>query len=71
LGAKDRLVRFDNVIGPFSQPIGELRVRHYLAQGVGPDDKPVVVENSAARLVFTFGSETLIYDRLGLRRFSD
>lgn len=71
LGAKDRLVRFDDIIGPFGQPIGELRVRHYLAEGVGPDEKPVIVENSATRLVFMLGSEALIYDRLGLRRFSD
>ena len=71
LGAKDRLVRLDDVIGPFGQPIGELRVRHYLAEGVGPDEKPVIVERSAARLIFTFGSHTLAYDRLGLRRFSD
>ena len=71
LGAKDRLVRFDDVIGPFSQPIGELRVRHYLAQGVGTDEKPEIVENSATRLVFTFGSATLTYDRLGLRPFTD
>jgi CRISPR-associated endonuclease/helicase Cas3 len=70
LGAKDRLVRFDEVIGPFGQSIGELRVRHYLAQSVGLDENPVVVEHSAARLVFTFGSETLAYDRFGLRRFS-
>ena len=71
LGAKDRLVRLDDIIGPFGQPIGELRVRHYLADDVGPDEKPVIVEHSATRLVFTFGSYTLMYDRFGLRRFSD
>ena len=71
LGAKDRLVRLDDIIGPFGQPIGELRVRHYLADDVGPDEKPVIVEHSATRPVFTFGSYTLMYDRFGLRRFSD
>jgi CRISPR-associated endonuclease/helicase Cas3 len=70
LGAKDRRVQFDNVIGPFGPPIGELRVQHYLIAGVGPDEVPVLVESSAARVVFAFGSQSLIYDRLGLRRFA-
>jgi CRISPR-associated endonuclease/helicase Cas3 len=64
-------VRLDDIIGPFGQPVGELRVRHYLADGVGPDEQPVIVERSATRLVFIFGSHTLTYDRFGLRRFSD
>jgi CRISPR-associated endonuclease/helicase Cas3 len=64
LGAKDRLVRLDDIIGPFGQPIGDLRVRHYLADNVGPDEMPVIVERSAIRLKFTLGSHTLVYDRL-------
>ena len=71
LGAKDRLIRFDGIIGPFGQPIGELRVRHYLAEGVGLEEQPVIVENSAGRLLFRVGSATLVYDRFGLRRLSD
>jgi CRISPR-associated endonuclease/helicase Cas3 len=70
LGAKDRLVRFDDVVGPFGQPIGDLRIRHYLAKDAGSDERPAIVD-SVARVVFTFGSAKLIYDRLGLRRFSD
>jgi CRISPR-associated endonuclease/helicase Cas3 len=69
LGAKGRLVQLDDIIGPFGQPIGELRVRHYLAEGVGPDEPVLIDEHSAT--VFTFGSHTLVYDRFGLRRFSD
>ena len=67
LGAKDRLVQFDDVIGPFRQPIGELRVRHYLAEGVGPDEKPVIVEQETAGVTFRFGASLLRYDRFGLR----
>lgn len=70
LGAKDRLVRFDDVIGPFNQPIGALRVPYFLAAGVTEDEMPAIVENSPSRLVFTLGSAALTYDRLGLRRFS-
>jgi CRISPR-associated endonuclease/helicase Cas3 len=71
LGAKDRLVRLDDITGPFGQAIGDLRIRHYLADDVGPDAMPIIVEHSATRLVFTLGSHTLVYDRFGLRRFSD
>jgi CRISPR-associated endonuclease/helicase Cas3 len=71
LGAKDRLVRLDDIIGPLGQPIGDLRVRHYLADDVGLDEMPVIVERSAIRLMFTLCSHTLVYDRFGLRRLAD
>lgn len=67
LGAKDRLVRFDDIIGPFGQPIGELRVRHYLAEGVGLDENPAIVEQEPAGITFQFGTSLLRYDRFGLR----
>ena len=69
LGAKDRLVRFDDVIGPFNQPIGALRVPYFLAAGVTEDDMPAIVENSPSQLVFTLGSAALTYGRLGLFRY--
>jgi CRISPR-associated endonuclease/helicase Cas3 len=70
LGAKDRLVRFDDVLGPFGQPIGALRIPYFLAAGVTENEMPAIVENSPLRLVFRLGSATLSYDRVGLRRVS-
>ena len=70
LGAKDRLVRFEDVIGPFNQPIGALRVPYFLTTGVTENDMPAIIENSPSRLVFTLGSAKLTYDRLGLSRHS-
>jgi CRISPR-associated endonuclease/helicase Cas3 len=70
LGAKDRLVKFDDVLGPFGQRIGALRIPHFLVAGVTEDEMPAIVENSPPRLVFRLGSATLSYDRVGLRRVS-
>lgn len=69
LGARDRMVDFAGLEGPFGTPIGKLRVPQFLAPDAG-EAEAEIVSNSGEGLVFRLGASELRYGRMGLERAS-
>ena len=68
LGAKDRLTVFSMpAMGPFGTVVERMTIPDWMAQGVGADAEPEVLE-SGEMLRFALGSNIYAYDRFGLRR---
>lgn len=68
LGAKDRLTVFTvPATGPFGTMVERMTIPDWMAQGVGAEAEPEVLE-SGETLRFALGCNIYAYDRFGLRR---
>lgn len=69
LGEYDRLLNFDPPIpGPFGSKISQLKLAEHFCKGVAHDELPTDIQHPAPGATrFRFGSNTFVYDRLGLR----
>jgi CRISPR-associated endonuclease/helicase Cas3 len=62
LGAADLLVDFDPPLrGPFGADVTRLRIPHWLARGVGPNDAPEVLASDDDGACFRLGGRTYRY----------
>jgi CRISPR-associated endonuclease/helicase Cas3 len=67
LGAKDLLVDFAEPLpGPFGEVVQRLRIPHWMARGIGPDDAPELLANDDKGARFRLGARSYTYGRWGL-----
>lgn len=68
LGAMDRMVSAGDTPGPFAVPMGDLKVPHFLAYGIG--DKPIVAISTDAEgaISVKIDGKDFRYDERGLQK---
>lgn len=74
LGAADYLVTLDPAIpGPFHEPVSQLPMRHHMwPEDASPDIQPVInITLRDGGFVFTLGTTSYRYSRVGLERITD
>ena len=65
LGEQALLVDFaEPMAGPFGEPVDRIAIPHWMAGGIGRDDKPEPLDEAWH---FRLGKRTYVYDRWGLR----
>ena len=67
LGDKDLLVDFaPPFTGPFGQPVARLSIPHWMAQGIGSDDQPELLDETEEGQRLRLGPRAFTYGRWGL-----
>ncbi|MBN1578079.1 MAG: hypothetical protein JW913_16075 [Chitinispirillaceae bacterium] len=72
LGGGDRIVDFGREIpSPFGVTFRFLTIPGHWAGGIAEDEKPEIIDECPAGIIFKIGTRVFIYDRWGLRPHKD
>ena len=67
LGEQNLLVDFREVLdGPFGEPVARVSIPHWMARGIGPEDKPEALGGHEDGEAFRLGGRRYVYGRWGL-----